>query len=106
MPVKTREMGSAGFHQALAAHQAFVAPRRVDLSIAQAVERLTTAMRALGRAAFPEPEQAAVDEPAPIEQVRTERRREADASHAAALRRARDEKAGRQVMPQPVELSG
>ncbi len=40
-PVKTRETGSAGFHQALAAHQAVVPPSRVDPSIAEAVERQT-----------------------------------------------------------------
>jgi len=94
-PVKTREMGSPGFHQALAAHQAVVPPSRVDPSIAEAVERQTTAMRALSRRAFPEPEQAADDQPAPIEQARTERRRQADVSHAAALRRARAERAAR-----------
>ncbi|CAL9671814.1 DciA family protein [Streptomyces sp. enrichment culture] len=94
-PVKTREMGSPGFHQALAAHQAVVPPSRVDPSIAEAVERQTAAMRALSRRAFPEPEAAADDAPAPIEQARTERRRQADASHAAAVRRARAERAAR-----------
>lgn len=88
-PVKTREMGSAGFHQALAAHQAVVPPSRVDPSIADAVERQTAAMRALSRRAFPEPEAASDDVPAPIGQARSERRRQADVSHAAAVRRAR-----------------
>ncbi|TGB10835.1 DUF721 domain-containing protein [Streptomyces palmae] len=96
-PVTTREMGSAGFHQALAAHQAVVPPSRVDPSIAEAVERQTAAMRALSRRAFPEPEQASGDQPAPIEQARTERRRQADVSHAAALRRARAERAAREA---------
>ncbi|MFF4715207.1 hypothetical protein ACFY2V_28005 [Streptomyces eurythermus] len=36
------------------------------------------------------------DQPAPIEQARLERRRQAVVSHAAALRRARVEKAGGQ----------
>ncbi|BDT39643.1 DciA family protein [Streptomyces yaizuensis] len=108
-PVKTREMGSAGFHQALAAHQAVVPPSRVDPSIAEAVERQTAAMRALSRRAFPETEAAADDAPAPIEQARTERRRQADASHAAAVRRARAERAAREagtaaVVPQPTLL--
>lgn len=108
-PVKTREMGSAGFHQALAAHQAVVPPSRVDPSIAEAVERQTRAMRALSRRAFAEPEQAADDAPAPIEQAHTERRRQADASHAAALRRARAERAAREAgmtaaVPQPTPL--
>ncbi|MDT6988053.1 DciA family protein [Streptomyces lusitanus] len=108
-PVKTREMGSAGFHQALAAHQAVVPPSRVDPSIAEAVERQTRAMRALSRRAFAEPEQAADDAPAPIEQAHTERRRQADASHAAALRRAHAERAAREAgmtaaVPQPTPL--
>ncbi|WP_343239763.1 DciA family protein [Streptomyces sp. SID9913] len=96
-PVKTREMGSPGFHQALAAHQAVVPPSRVDPSIAEAVERQTAAMRALSLWAFPEPEQAADDQPAQIEQACTKRRRQADVSHAAALRRARAERAARKA---------
>jgi hypothetical protein len=96
-PVKTREMGSAGFHEALAAHQAVVPASRVDPSIAQAVERQSAAMRALSRRAFPEPEEPAEDAPAPIEQARTERRRQADASHTAAVRRARAERAAREA---------
>ncbi|MFE0489186.1 DciA family protein [Streptomyces griseoaurantiacus] len=110
-PVRTREMGSPGFHQALAAHQAVVPPSRVDPSIAEAVERQTRAMRALSRRAFPEPETTASGQPAPIEQARTERRRQADASHAAALRRARAERAAREagtaaaVTPQRAPLS-
>jgi hypothetical protein len=95
--VKTREMGSSGFHQALAAHQAVVPPSRIDPSIPEAVERQTRAMRALSRQAFPEPEAAADDQPDPIEQARTERRRQADVSHAAALRRARAERAAREA---------
>ncbi|MFE2498834.1 DciA family protein [Streptomyces scopuliridis] len=94
-PVKTREMASPGFHQALAAHQALVPPGRIDPSIAEAVERQSRAMRALSLQAFPEPEAAVDDQPAPIEQTRIERRRQADISHAAALRRARAERAAR-----------
>ncbi|MFF8681138.1 hypothetical protein ACF07F_24800 [Streptomyces sp. NPDC015237] len=93
--MKTREMGSAGFHQALAAHQAVVPPSRVDPSIAEAVERQTRAMRALSVQAFPEPEAAADDQLAPIEQARIERRRQAAATEAAALRRARAERVAR-----------
>ncbi|MEU2608852.1 DciA family protein [Streptomyces albus] len=109
VPVKTWEMASPGFHQALAAHQAVAPPRRIDPSIAQAVERQTAAMRALGFRAFPEPEPVADDAPAPIEQARASRRREADASHAAAVRRARAERAARQagttaIVPQPRQL--
>ncbi|MGW3458298.1 DciA family protein [Streptomyces olivaceoviridis] len=108
-PVKTREMASASFHQALAAHQAVVPPSRVDPSIAEAVERQTRAMRALSLQAFPEPEQAADEQPAPIEQARSERRRQAEVSHVAALRRARTERAAREAgtaaaVPQPTSL--
>ncbi|MGC4918605.1 DciA family protein [Streptomyces albogriseolus] len=108
-PVKTREMASPGFHQALAAHQAVAPPSRIDPSIAEAVERQTAAMRALSLQAFPEPEPVADDQPAPIEQARIERRRQADVSHAAALRRARAERAAREAgtaaaVPQPTTL--
>jgi predicted nucleic acid-binding Zn ribbon protein len=93
-PPRTRETASDGYRRALAAHQEAARPSRVDLSIAEAVERQTAAMRELSRRAFPEPDDVSDDAPAPIEQARTERRRQADASHAAALRRARAEKAG------------
>ncbi|MCZ0983749.1 DciA family protein [Streptomyces diastatochromogenes] len=93
-PVKTRETASAGYHQALAAHRATTPPSRTEPTIAQAVERQTRAMRELSRRAFPEPGPVADDQPAPIEQARAERRRAADASHAAALRRARAERSG------------
>lgn len=80
-------MASPGFHQTLAAHQAVAPASRLDPSIAEAAERQTKAMRALSLQAFPEP--------APIDKARVLRRHEADASHAAALRRARAERAGR-----------
>ncbi|MFF9497252.1 hypothetical protein [Streptomyces flaveolus] len=107
--MKTREMASPGFHQALAAHQAVVPPSRVDPSIAEAVERQAAAMRALSLRAFLEPEPVADDQPAPIEQARIERRHQADVSHAAALRRAREERAAREagtaaVVPQSTPL--
>lgn len=41
-PVKKREMGSAGFHQALAAHRQAARPSRVDPAIEAAVQRQTT----------------------------------------------------------------
>ncbi|MCF2131025.1 DciA family protein [Strepomyces sp. STD 3.1] len=94
-PVKTRKEGSPGFHQVLAAHQAVVPPSRVDPSIAEAVERQTAAMRALSLRAFPEPEAVADDQSAPIEHARIERRRQAAATEAVALRRARAERAAR-----------
>lgn len=94
-PVKTREMASPGFHQALAAHQAVAPPSRVDPSIAEAVERQTAAMRELSLRAFPEPEVSSEDQPTPIEAARVQRRREAEAARALALRRARAERAAR-----------
>lgn len=105
-PVKTRETASLGYRQALAAHQAIVPERRVDPGIAQAVERQTRAMRELSRRAFPEPEAPAGDQPAAIAAARGQRRRESDAIHALALRRAREERAARAkgvvLAPSPV----
>ncbi|MGW2689464.1 DciA family protein [Streptomyces sp. NPDC001414] len=96
-PPRTRETASDGYRRALAAHQEAAPSSRVDPHIAEAVERQTAAMRELSRRAFPEPDTVADDAPAPIEQARTERRRQADASHAAALRRARAERAAREA---------
>ncbi|GGU61134.1 DciA family protein [Streptomyces lavendofoliae] len=99
-PVKTRETASEGYRRALAAHQEVAASRRVDPAIAEAVERQTAAMRELSRRAFLEPDVVVPeDAPAPIEQVRVQRRRQAAATEAA-LRRARAGKAGRQIVPQ------
>ncbi|MEU0663928.1 DciA family protein [Streptomyces lavendulocolor] len=69
-PAKTRETASEGYRRALAAHQEAAAPRRVDPTIAEAVERQTAAMRELSRRAFPEPDVFRDDVPAPIEQAR------------------------------------
>ncbi|MCG7527792.1 DUF721 domain-containing protein, partial [Streptomyces sp. OfavH-34-F] len=76
---------------------------RVDPAIADAVERQTAAMRELSRRAFPEPDVAPEDAPAPIEQARVQRRRQAAATEAAALRRARAEKAGQRIEPRRLE---
>ncbi|MFE6288225.1 DUF721 domain-containing protein [Streptomyces sp. NPDC057877] len=95
-PVKTRESASEGYRQALAAHQSVAPARRVDPGIAEAVERQTRAMRELSRRAFPEPEVSSEAQPAPIEAGRIQRRREAEATRALALRRARTERAARQ----------
>lgn len=84
-------MASPGFHQALAAHQAVVPPSRIDPSIAEAVERQRAAMQELRRRSFPEPDMVTDDAPA-----RLERRRQAAATEAAALRRARAERAARE----------
>lgn len=94
-PVKTRELASGGYRQALAAHQSVAPARRVDEGIAQAVERQTRAMRELSRRAFPEPEVSSDDQPAPIEAGRVQRRREAEATRALAVRRSRAERAAR-----------
>ncbi|MEU7260597.1 hypothetical protein AB0B21_33025 [Streptomyces rimosus] len=85
--MKTCETGSPGFHQALSAHQEAVPlHRRVDPAIAQAVQRQTAVMRTLNARAFPEPGPDHV--PAPLEAARAQRRRQAAATEAAALRRA------------------
>ncbi|MGW6602442.1 DciA family protein [Streptomyces sp. NPDC055036] len=94
---KTRETACEGYRRALAAHQEVAVPSRVDPGIAEAVERQNRAMRELSRRAFPETDVVTDDAPAPIEQARTQRRREADVSHAAALRRARAERAAREA---------
>ncbi|MFB7552583.1 DciA family protein [Streptomyces sp. NPDC056154] len=94
-PARTRETACEGYRRALAAHQAVTPAQRLDPGITEAVERQTRAMRELGRRAFPEPEVAAEDAPAPIDAARLQRRREAAATEAAALRRARAERAQR-----------
>ncbi|WP_411152627.1 DciA family protein [Streptomyces sp. A30] len=105
-PVKTRELASEGYHQALAAHQAVAPARRVDPGIAEAVERQTRAMRELSRRAFPDPEVSSQEQPAPLDAVRLQRRREAEATRALALRRARAERAARQDTPAVGQLEG
>ncbi|MEV8606024.1 DciA family protein [Streptomyces griseoviridis] len=106
--VKTRDMAAPGFHQALAAHQSAVPARRVDPGITAAVERQTRVMRELSRRAFPDTDVVPDDAPAPIEQARAQRRRQAAATEAAALRRARAERAGAPVLstPRPRQAAG
>ncbi|WP_432095652.1 hypothetical protein [Streptomyces sp. bgisy100] len=101
--MKTREMASPGFHQALAVHQAVVPPSRIYPSIAEAAERQTKAMRALRLRAFPESEVSSEDQPAPIEAARVQRRRGAEVTRALALRRARAERAGLAQLPAQVQ---
>lgn len=108
-PPRTRETASDGYRRALAAHQEAAPPSRVDPHIAEAVERQTAAMRELSRRAFPEPDIVSGDAPAPIEQARAQHRRQAAATEAAALRRARQERAARKsgtaaAVPQPAAL--
>ncbi|WP_327169927.1 DciA family protein [Streptomyces subrutilus] len=100
-PVKTREMASPGFRQALAAHQAVTPVQRLDPGITEAVERQTRAMRELSRRAFPDREPDP-DAPAPIDAARIQRRRQAAVTEAAALRRARTERAARQAGTTPL----
>ncbi|MBC2868620.1 DciA family protein [Streptomyces mexicanus] len=92
-PVKTREMASDGYLQALAAHQAARPDRHVDPAIAEAIESQTRALRELSRRAFPDPDPD--EQFSPIEVARAQRRRQAAATEAAALRRARAERAQR-----------
>ncbi|MFL4909393.1 hypothetical protein ACJ6WF_40975 [Streptomyces sp. MMS24-I2-30] len=92
-----------GYRRAIEAHRQAARTSRVDLHIAEAVERQTAAMRELCSRAFPEPDVVADDAPAPIEQVRLQRRRQAAATEAAALRRARAERAGA-TMPSAAHL--
>ncbi|MEV0982379.1 DciA family protein [Streptomyces sp. NPDC049915] len=65
-----------GYRRAIEAHRQAARPSRVDPAIAEAVERQTRAMRELSRRAFPEPDVVSDDAPAPIEQVRLQRRRQ------------------------------
>ncbi|MFD3665801.1 DciA family protein [Streptomyces sp. NPDC058659] len=103
-PVKTRDMAPPGFHQALAAHQAVPRVQHVHSGVTEAIERQTRAMRELSRRAFPDPDPDPDDAPAPIDGARMQRRRQAAVTEAAALRRARAEKAGR-PMAAPHQLA-
>ncbi|MET9760031.1 hypothetical protein ABZ016_13395 [Streptomyces sp. NPDC006372] len=86
-----------GYRRAIEAHRQAVRPSRVNPAIAEAVERQTAAMRELSRRAFPEPDVVPDDAPASIEVSRAQRRRQAAATEAAALRRARAERAAREA---------
>jgi hypothetical protein len=92
-----------GYRRAIEAHRAAARSPRVDPGTAAAIERQTASMRELSRRAFPEPVTMPGDGAAAIEAPREERRRQAAATEAAALRRARAEKAGHQVAPQRLE---
>ncbi|MFH8894268.1 DciA family protein [Streptomyces sp. NPDC017949] len=91
-PVRTRDMAPAGFHRALAAHQAVPRTRQVALDIAEAAARQAGVLRDLSTRAFPDPE-ALADELAPIDTAVLQRRREFAATETAALHRARAERA-------------
>ncbi|MFE9797034.1 hypothetical protein ACFYRL_35540 [Streptomyces goshikiensis] len=99
--MKTRDMATPGFHRALTAHQAVPRAQHVASGVIEAIERQNRAMRELSRHAFPEADVVTDDAPAPIEQARVQRRHLAAATEAAALRRARAERAGRIVPELP-----
>ncbi|MEU6053133.1 hypothetical protein ABZ829_22200 [Streptomyces xanthochromogenes] len=84
-----------GYRRAIEAHRKAFRPSQLDPAIAAAMERQTAAMRELSRRAFPAPESVPAATPTPIDQARVQHRREAGAIEAAALRRAREEKADR-----------
>ncbi|MYU05557.1 DUF721 domain-containing protein [Streptomyces sp. SID8366] len=92
-PPRSRETASDGYRRALSARRKVALPSRVDPRIAEGVERQTAAMRELSRRAFSEGGVVVDDALGSIKQARTERRRQADVSRAAALRRARAERA-------------
>ncbi|MER7048881.1 DUF721 domain-containing protein [Streptomyces jumonjinensis] len=96
VPVERRTL-SDGYRRAVEAHRQAAQPSRVDPGIAAAVERQTKAMRELSRRAFPEPDVVADDAPTAIEQARVQRRRQAAATEAAALRRGHSHRSRRPV---------
>ncbi|MFF3432450.1 DUF721 domain-containing protein [Streptomyces sp. NPDC002602] len=94
-PAKTRATACEGYRRALAAHQKAAPPRRVDPGIAQAVARQARVLRELSQRAFPDPEEPAHEQPAPIDSAVLQRRREFAATETAALHRARAQRAQR-----------
>ncbi|WP_432246894.1 hypothetical protein ACRAR1_01670 [Streptomyces sanyensis] len=94
-PERTRESASDGYHRALAAHRAVAPPRQEDSALAAAVVRQEQVRRELAATAFPDIEQDQEDEvPMSLEDVRAQQRQAAEAVRAAAIRRARAERAG------------
>ncbi|MER6199958.1 hypothetical protein ABT234_21630 [Streptomyces sp. NPDC001586] len=100
-PVQRRTQPD-GYRRAIEAHRAAAPPRQADSGIAEAVQRQSAAMRELILRAFPEPEDVPDDGPAPIEDARAQRRRQAAATEAAALNRARGKRAARLAGTQAV----
>ncbi|MFD3937843.1 DciA family protein [Streptomyces sp. NPDC058611] len=112
-PVRTRETAAAGYHRALEAHQRVYTQRQADPAIAAAVERQNRVLREASRHAFPEPEAAHDDQPAPVDAALAQRRRDGEAVRQSALHRARAERAGLaqlpvrvQTTPHPLEQTG
>jgi predicted nucleic acid-binding Zn ribbon protein len=91
--VPTPEPGepSAGFRRAKAAHQAALREREVPLPVREALARQDAVL-----AANREPEDAFAEARYAAEQLQQHQGR-AESVHAAALRRARDERAGREL---------
>ncbi|WP_327732912.1 DciA family protein [Streptomyces nojiriensis] len=84
--VRTRDMAPAGFHRALAAHQAVARTRGEPLDIAEAAARQARVLRELNQWAYPDPaEEHGEDQPAPIDSGVQARRREFAATETAAL---------------------
>ncbi|WP_190137945.1 hypothetical protein [Streptomyces longispororuber] len=90
-----------GYRRAIKAHCQAVRLSRGDPPISEAVERQTAAMRELSRRAFSEPDVVADDALASIETTRALRRRQAAATEATALRRARQERTAREAGRRP-----
>ncbi|MFJ7209488.1 DUF721 domain-containing protein [Streptomyces sp. NPDC098789] len=84
-----------GYRRAIEAHRAAAASSLIDTGIAEAAERQNRALRELSRQAFPEPDVAPADALSPIDGAVLQRRREFTATEAAALHRARAERAQR-----------
>ncbi|MFD7617213.1 hypothetical protein [Streptomyces sp. NPDC059802] len=89
-----RRTSPDGYRRAIEGHRKAARSSRVDPGIAAAVERQTAVMRELSCRAFPEPPAVPDDAPAPIEALRAQRHRQAEATEAGALRRARAERTG------------
>lgn len=99
-PVKTRRARRLYYHRALAAHRAVVSPRQEDPALAAAVVRQEEVRRELAATVFPDIEQDQEDEvPTSLEDVRAQQRQAAEAVRAAAIRRARAERAGQTGTP-------
>ncbi|WP_328765416.1 MULTISPECIES: DciA family protein [unclassified Streptomyces] len=94
-PARTRDTAPPGFHRALAAHRAVPRTREVSLDIAEAAARQTRVLRELSQQAFPNPEELADEQPAPIDRSALQWRRDFAATETAALHRARAERAQR-----------
>ncbi|MGY3341063.1 putative nucleic acid-binding Zn ribbon protein [Streptomyces filamentosus] len=92
-PVKTRETASPGYRRALKAHRA-AAPKPLSETAAEGIpEHQVSVVRERSLPDFPEP---AEDEPVSTEEVELRRRHQAALTHAAALHRARADRAARQ----------